>query len=204
MIVTCPTCGKQIKTRAQCGATNCSHCNKPFIFDREVWRRRHWKLVPRTEVPCPRCGKTIRTYKSTTSTGVTGCTRCGKNFPVNEHGVSYLREKVRRNGRRYGPRRYRAEIERIKQLKTERMELLGGKCCACGYNRYRGALEFHHLNPAHKRRTGDQYLRGFDPRNYLLLCSRCHRELEAGLIDIMSLTGESGRQDIPNSGQYIS
>lgn len=26
----------------------------------------------------------------------------------------------------------------------------GGKCCVCGYNKYLGALEFHHLNPNEK------------------------------------------------------
>jgi hypothetical protein len=27
----------------------------------------------------------------------------------------------------------------------------GGRCCICGYDRYLGALQFHHLDPDEKR-----------------------------------------------------
>jgi hypothetical protein len=38
-----------------------------------------------------------------------------------------------------------------RNIKLKAVELKGGKCENCGYNRYIGALEFHHLDPTKKR-----------------------------------------------------
>ncbi len=64
----------------------------------------------------------------------------------------------------------------------------GGACVVCGYDRYRGALEFHHLNPADKRleisRNGVTLsldaLRA-EARKCVLVCSNCHAEIEGGV-----------------------
>jgi len=56
----------------------------------------------------------------------------------------------------------------------------GGKCEICGYDKYRGALEFHHKDPKQKDPNG---LRKMKLENLFaevdkctLLCSNCHRE----------------------------
>ena len=61
----------------------------------------------------------------------------------------------------------------------------GGECEHCGYNKYSGALEFHHKDPSKKDPTG---LRAFNLERLfsevdkcLLLCANCHREEHAKL-----------------------
>ena len=56
-------------------------------------------------------------------------------------------------------------------------------CMKCGYNRYIGALDFHHRDPTQKEfgiarnqsRFGDKHKRELDKCD--LLCCRCHQEL---------------------------
>jgi hypothetical protein len=64
----------------------------------------------------------------------------------------------------------------------------GGRCRLCGYDRYAGALEFHHLDPALK--SFGLSVRGItrsleslrdEARKCVLLCSNCHAEVEAGV-----------------------
>ncbi len=66
----------------------------------------------------------------------------------------------------------------------------GGRCMACGYNRYSGALQFHHLD-----RTTKEFslsVRGLtrsverirsELTKCILLCANCCAEIEAGLIE---------------------
>ena len=63
----------------------------------------------------------------------------------------------------------------------------GGACAICGYDRYIGALHFHHLDPATKEFGISR--RGFtrsiqkmreEAAKCVLLCSNCHAEVEAG------------------------
>jgi 5-methylcytosine-specific restriction endonuclease McrA len=65
---------------------------------------------------------------------------------------------------------------------------LGGRCAICGYDRYVGALEFHHRDPSEKR--FGLSVRGItrsiatlreEASKCVLLCSNCHAEVEAGL-----------------------
>jgi transposase-like protein len=64
----------------------------------------------------------------------------------------------------------------------------GGRCRLCGYDRYAGALEFHHLDPGQK--SFGLSVRGItrsletlreEARKCVLLCSNCHAEVEAGV-----------------------
>ena len=75
-------------------------------------------------------------------------------------------------------------MNRQKQLKVRAVEYLGGKCSCCGYNKYIGALEFHHKNPSEKdfevtsiKRKWEIVLKELE--KCVLLCSNCHREEHA-------------------------
>jgi transposase-like protein len=62
----------------------------------------------------------------------------------------------------------------------------GGRCSLCGYDRYVGALGFHHLDPAEKRfginRLGTSLGRArAEAQKCVLLCANCHAEVEAGV-----------------------
>jgi hypothetical protein len=76
-------------------------------------------------------------------------------------------------------------IERSRQLKLECIEYKGGKCQMCGYNKYPGALEFHHRDPSQKDFAICKRLRSAKLNEKLkqeldkcdLLCANCHREV---------------------------
>lgn len=92
----------------------------------------------------------------------------------------------KRPKRRIKPIRDTSKYRRtIKQLLVE---YKGGKCQICGYNRCIKALEFHHLNPQEKDCTISGGTKSFDSLKpevdkCILVCSNCHREIHAGLVD---------------------
>lgn len=72
----------------------------------------------------------------------------------------------------------------------------GNKCCICGYDKYIGALEFHHLNPNQKDfGIGSKgYTRSFtkvkeELDKCICVCANCHREIHAGLINLNGIIG---------------
>lgn len=79
---------------------------------------------------------------------------------------------------------------RVKQiLVTE----AGGRCVVCGYDRYFGALHFHHLEPTAKAfALSDAGLARslaaarVEAQKCVLLCGNCHAEVESGLASIPS------------------
>ena len=89
----------------------------------------------------------------------------------------------------YRCKRCRADavVRHRQKLKTTLVEEAGGRCCICGYDRFAGALEFHHLDPSEKRLAlssqGVTYsldrLRG-EAKKCVLLCANCHAEVENG------------------------
>lgn len=73
--------------------------------------------------------------------------------------------------------------------KTKLVAMFGGECVICGYNRYVGALEFHHSEPEHK--DFGLSSRGMtwalskmieEAKKCILVCANCHREIHAGLV----------------------
>jgi hypothetical protein len=78
---------------------------------------------------------------------------------------------------------------RRRKVKRLLVEEAGGRCAICGYDRYDGALSFHHLDPAAKsfglafhgltRSVAD--LRA-EAAKCVLLCANCHAEVEAGIV----------------------
>ena len=92
-----------------------------------------------------------------------GRSRCGK---CNSAGVQRRREATKRT------------------LAQER----GGSCAICGYRRYVGALQFHHVDPKEKKFgiSGRGITRAIlrsreEAAKCVLLCANCHAEVEAGV-----------------------
>jgi hypothetical protein len=78
-------------------------------------------------------------------------------------------------------------IIRLRDIKVSCIKYKGGKCQVCNYNKYFGALEFHHLDPKQKDFTIASSNKSFELlKNELdkctLLCSNCHGEVHAGII----------------------
>jgi len=78
------------------------------------------------------------------------------------------------------------------QKKLELIELFGGKCEKCGYDKNISAFDFHHKNPYEKNfevkvqniksKTEDEILN--EAMKCILLCANCHRELHNPFMDI--------------------
>jgi transposase len=97
------------------------------------------------------------------------------------------------SGDRYRCKRCRsaavtARRRRVKQLLIEEA---GGQCILCGYDRFPGALHFHHLDPAQKSFAVS--LQGVtrslekaraEAAKCVLMCANCHAEVEGGLATI--------------------
>jgi 5-methylcytosine-specific restriction endonuclease McrA len=73
-------------------------------------------------------------------------------------------------------------------LKQKALEYKGNKCQVCGYKKYSGALDFHHLDPKQKdfgigykgyTRSWKKVQEELD--KCILVCSNCHQEIHGGL-----------------------
>jgi hypothetical protein len=84
-----------------------------------------------------------------------------------------------------------AVAKRRKRLKEMVVEYKGGKCVICGYNKYVGAFDLHHLDGTVKEfglstrgltRSWEKLKEEAD--KCILVCANCHREIHAGIIRI--------------------
>jgi hypothetical protein len=79
-----------------------------------------------------------------------------------------------------------------RKVKKALNSAFGSKCGICGYSRYYGALELHHLEPKDKKIAFGQHTANpaawdklvLEAKKCVLLCSTCHRELEAGVTEL--------------------
>ena len=97
----------------------------------------------------------------------------------------------------YRCRRCRSEAVSRRRRKAKSMLIAeaGGACLLCGYDRYQGALEFHHRDPTEKSfglgwggvaRSIDTMRE--EARKCALLCANCHAEVEGGVAALASPT----------------
>ena len=78
-------------------------------------------------------------------------------------------------------------IDRWKQRKLDAIEYKGGKCQVCGYDKYFGALEFHHIDPSTKDCNWDKLrLKSWkdikqELDKCICVCANCHREIHGSV-----------------------
>jgi transposase-like protein len=87
--------------------------------------------------------------------------------------------------------RSEAVARRRRRIKEVLVAEAGGRCSMCGYDRYLGALQFHHRDGEIKEfGLGDRGLtRSIDAvraeaAKCVLLCANCHSEVEAGIVRV--------------------
>lgn len=82
---------------------------------------------------------------------------------------------------------YKHVKDRRVKNKERAVELLGGKCIICGYNKCIRALEFHHLEAKNKEFSISANLNKAwskiedELKKCVLVCANCHREVETGI-----------------------
>jgi len=106
------------------------------------------------------------------------------------HGETEYR--LRSDGRyRCGQCNTDAVIRRRHKIKEQAVEYKGGKCEVCGYNKYVGALQFHHLDPNEKdfhisqrghSRSWERVRTELD--KCIMVCANCHAEIHAGIVQL--------------------
>lgn len=76
--------------------------------------------------------------------------------------------------------------KRRDKLKIMAVKYKGGACSICGYNKYVGAIDFHHINPEEKdfNFSSGGYTRSWEKIKIeldkcVLLCANCHREVHS-------------------------
>lgn len=126
---------------------------------------------------CIICSKEIYVRKSRNNGYNTCSTACrNRRFSKDKH------PKWKGGVRDVKRSRKTCYLRRLK-YKLRAVNLLGGKCSLCGYNKCHAALDFHHKNPlekdgsikdliGHKWETIEKEL-----MKCILLCANCHREL---------------------------
>ena len=125
---------------------------------------------------------------------IKSCTICNNLFETNyphtkccSNECSYENIRQKNRGYKYSKQK---RIETYRHNKIELVTSLGGKCQICGYDKYLGALEFHHIDPSTKADTTKTIVglrredRFAEIRKCALLCSNCHREVEAGIAQL--------------------
>lgn len=79
-------------------------------------------------------------------------------------------------------------VERARQFKIKCVEYKGGCCEKCGYDKYVGALQFHHLDPNEKdfalskvksHSFNEKIIRELD--KCMLVCANCHFEIHGDI-----------------------
>ncbi|MEK6913880.1 MAG: hypothetical protein AABW47_04405 [Nanoarchaeota archaeon] len=105
--------------------------------------------------------------------------RFPSNKPSNKQSQKIIDKRYYENNKE---KIYRKKMERKKKLKKEIIELFGGKCSKCGYNKCMGALDFHHegrkeeaISRLIKNNSREKILK--EAKKCILLCANCHREV---------------------------
>lgn len=95
----------------------------------------------------------------------------------------------------------RAVKKRRKKIREMAIRYKGGKCVFCGYSKYAGALDFHHVKDANKNFgiSAKGYTRSWERvkkelGKCILVCANCHREVHAEILQPPkgNLGGKSG------------
>ena len=82
-------------------------------------------------------------------------------------------------------------VDSRRNKKTKLIKLFGGKCKLCGYKKYNGSLDFHHLDPRTKSfslsvkglcYSWDSILE--EAKKCVILCKNCHMEVESEISKI--------------------
>ena len=115
------------------------------------------------------------------------CEICEKKFETNSSTRIYCYECSGESTRLDNRTRKHQKTILRNNMKKQAVNLLGGKCSICGYNKCIDALEFHHKNPNEKEfKIGSGNTMSWkeyknEVSKCMLVCSNCHKEIHSKL-----------------------
>lgn len=125
------------------------------------------------------------------------CRRCGNKIPRKYQSPNGEYRKTKQSRRicyncapvKTPANNHHAHRKERRRRKEILVEMLGGKCVRCGYDKSLVALSFHHVNPAKKCfdiSHNGSLLRDWDElvaeaKKCELLCLNCHSEVEEAI-----------------------
>jgi transposase len=145
---------------------------------------------------------TVRYWLERYGFRATGGTRQRESREAKRRGLRHIERSCPRHGRTKfvldGRGSYRCmkcrrgDVSSWRRRAKQRLvEEAGGMCQICGYDRYPGALQFHHLDPSTKSFSLSRQgcTRAFaelkaEAAKCALLCANCHAEVEAGVVEV--------------------
>ena len=114
------------------------------------------------------------------------CTICNKELTGNQkkYCCNNCKQKAHYFEKKANPNSYHSQTKRAIRRKLELIQLSGGGCSKCGYNKNISSLEFHHKDSSIKEfqldarnlsnNSMDKIMKEFAKCE--LLCSNCHAE----------------------------
>jgi 5-methylcytosine-specific restriction endonuclease McrA len=165
---TCKKCGNSFPIRLQIGDKIRLLNKRKFCLDCSPFGAHNTKDIVKYDI----------------SSDTKYCARCNSDLPLDN-----FYDRRTRLGKSAYCRKCTLDqtVERIRLIKRMSIEYKGGCCMFCGYHKYDGALEFHHLDPSQKDFSiSTCKFADFDKvkselDKCILVCANCHRELHANL-----------------------
>jgi hypothetical protein len=116
------------------------------------------------------------------------CPRCKETKSLNDFYVQNIKGRLKHSY----CKKCCGELTLSRQIKLKKqaVEYKGGCCLLCGYNKYYGALDFHHLDPKNKKiQISNVKKLKFESIKKELdkcvcICKNCHAEVHAGISKI--------------------
>ena len=119
------------------------------------------------------------------------CLRCGEIKILNTDNFYYKKDSINSKSRAYSYCKQcwiDQTLERFNKLKKLCVDYKGGKCQSCGYDKYIGSLDFHHIdrntksyNISHKLKAYSFNKLKLELDKCVLVCKNCHGEIESGI-----------------------
>lgn len=107
---------------------------------------------------------------------------------------------------------YTYQTYRAIKRKTHLINLRGGKCEICGYNKNLAVLEFHHIERGTKESQLDQRTLSNSSMEFIMsefdkcqvLCANCHRETHYPDLDVEKVSKKISEFDLERSEKWIT
>lgn len=108
------------------------------------------------------------------------CSKCKEEKNIDEF---YFKKSEKRFNSWCKKCVYQSQNDRRKVLKKRAIDLLGGKCQICGYNRNLASIDFHHKDPSQKEYVWEKLRRKTwedivtELKKCMVVCKNCHSEI---------------------------